>query len=224
VAGLCEMPSFRSVSKWFLCMVHRPSFGARSAGCGAASEDSRRLCCRSRSLRESACTFRTARQRGRRTWTREGWLYLAVILDLFSRRVVAWAAGANNDTELALTALKRATMTRSPRRGFIHHSDRGSTYASKAYRDALKTLGARQSMSRKGDCWDNAVAESSFASIKRERLDRFVPSSRSAALRFIGDYIDGFYNPARRHSTLGNISPIEFELKSLSKNIESLAA
>jgi putative transposase len=156
--------------------------------------------------------------------THEGWLYLAVILDLFSRRVVAWAAGANNDTQLALTALTRAYDARRPSKGLIHHSDRGSTYASQSYREALEACGAKQSMSKKGDCWDNAVAESFFASIKRERLDRTIYSSRSAAVRAIGLYIDEFYNVKRRHSTIGYVSPIAFELNSLSKSIESMAA
>jgi putative transposase len=157
-------------------------------------------------------------------WTYEGWVYLAVILDLFSRRVVAWAAGANNDTELALTALHRAYAARSPSAGLIHHSDRGSPYASRAYRATLSAYGAKQSMSRKGDCWDNAVAESFFGSSKRECLDRLIQPTRRAAVHVIGDYIDGFYNTTRRHSTIGYISPIEFELNFLSKNIESLAA
>jgi putative transposase len=157
-------------------------------------------------------------------WTHEGWLYLAIILDLFSRRVVAWAAGANNDTHLALAALNRACRERCPSRGWIHHSDRGSTYASHAYRNALSAQGAQQSMSRSGDCWDNAVAESFFASLKRERLDRKVAPSRSAALRTIATYIDSFYNARRRHSTIGYTTPIEFELNFFSKNIQSLAA
>jgi transposase InsO family protein len=104
-------------------------------------------------------------------WTHEGWLYLAAILDLYSRRVVGWAASACNDRALALDALARATSTRKPAAGLLHHSDRGSVYASGDYGDALTKIGAIKSMSRKGDCWDNAVAESFFATIKGEMID-----------------------------------------------------
>jgi len=146
-------------------------------------------------------------------WTHEGWLYLAAILDLCSRRVVGWAAHANNDRHLALAALACATTTRSPSAGLVHHSDRGSVYASDDYRDALDTLGAVPSMSRKGDCWDNAVAESFFATIKGEMIDHEDFQTRAEATAAIADYIDGFYNVTRMHSTIGYVSPIEFELK-----------
>ena len=157
-------------------------------------------------------------------WTYEGWLYLAVILDLFSRRVVGWAASANNDRALALGALDRAIATRIPLLGLIHHSDRGSVYASADYGDALTKIGAVKSMSRKGDCWDNAVAESFFATIKGEMIDHEDYLTRSAAIAAIADYIDGFYNPCRRHSALDYVSPIEFELKFMSEKIEKMAA
>lgn len=147
-------------------------------------------------------------------WTDEGWLYLAVMLDLFARRVVGWAASETNDTDLALDALGCAVRTRRPRPGLVHHSDRGSPYASSDYRDALRDRGIIASMSRTGDCWDNAVAESFFATIKTELIDHARYATRSAAIASIGDYIDQFYNIARRHSHLGYISPIEFELKS----------
>ena len=146
-------------------------------------------------------------------WTREGWLYLAPILDLCSRRVVSWATSANNDRQLALDALARATTARKPTAGLIHHSDRGSVYASEDYRDALKTLGAVPSMSRKGDCWDNAVAESFFATIKGEMIDHQNFETRAEATAAIADYIDAFYNVKRLHSSIGYMSPIEFELK-----------
>jgi transposase InsO family protein len=145
-------------------------------------------------------------------WTHEGWLYLAAILDLCSRRVVGWATSANNDTELALDALKRAKGSRMPLLGLVHHSDRGSVYASEAYRDALKALGAVASMSRKGDCWDNAVAESFFATIKGEMIDDQEFETLAEASVAISDYIDAFYNVSRLHSTIGYVSPIEFEL------------
>jgi transposase InsO family protein len=157
-------------------------------------------------------------------WTHEGWLYLAAILDLFSRRVVGWAVSANNDRTLALSALDRAVSTRTPAPGMIHHSDRGSVYASADYGEALTKVGATKSMSRKGDCWDNAVAESFFASIKGEMIDHQEFLTRRAAIGAIADYIDGFYNPCRRHSALDYVSPIEFELKFMSKTIEKMAA
>ena len=157
-------------------------------------------------------------------WTQEGWLYLAAILDLFSRRVVGWAASVNNDRGLALDALHRAILARTPSLGLVHHSDRGSVYASADYGDALTKLGAVKSMSRKGDCWDNAVAESFFATIKGEMIDHEEYPTRRAAIAAIADYIDGFYNPCRRHSALDYVSPIEFELKFLSEKIEKMAA
>ena len=149
--------------------------------------------------------------------THEGWLYLAAVLDLCSRRVVGWATSRNNDRELALDALARATSTRKPSVGLIHHSDRGSVYASGDYRDALKDMGAVPSMSRKGDCWDNAVAESFFATIKGEMVDHEDFQTRAEATAAIADYIDAFYNVSRMHSTIGYVSPIEFELKLHSK-------
>jgi len=157
-------------------------------------------------------------------WTHEGWLYLAAILDLFSRRVVGWSASANNDRALAISALDRAVAEREPTRGLIHHSDRGSVYASGDYGDALTKLGAVKSMSRKGDCWDNAVGESFFATIKGEMIDHEDFQTRAAAIAAIADYIDGFYNPCRRHSSIGYVSPIEFELKFMSEKIEKMAA
>ena len=157
-------------------------------------------------------------------WTYEGWLYLAALLDLFSRRVVGWAASASNDRALALSALDRAIATRAPAAGIIHHSDRGSVYASSDYGDALTKLGAVKSMSRKGDCWDNAVAESFFATIKGEMIDHEAYPTLAAAIASIADYIDGFYNPYRRHSALDYVSPIEFELKFMSAKIENMAA
>lgn len=146
--------------------------------------------------------------------TAEGWAYLAAILDLFSRRVVGWALGETNDRTLALHAWSRATQARRPRRGLLHHSDRGSPYASDDYRAALAEAGATPSMSRKGDCYDNAVAESFFATLRAELLDHQPFETRAGAENSIRDYIENFYNPIRRHSFLGYVSPIEFELKS----------
>jgi transposase InsO family protein len=157
-------------------------------------------------------------------WTHEGWLYLAAILDLFSRRVVGWAASASNDRALAFSALDRATCSRAPVPGLLHHSDRGSVYASGDYSDALTVIGAVQSMSRKGDCWDNAVAESFFATIKGELIDHEDFQTRAEAVAAIGDYIDTFYNPCRRHSAIDYVSPIEFELKFMNEKINKQAA
>lgn len=145
-------------------------------------------------------------------WTLEGWLYLAVILDLCSRRVVGWAASETNDRQLALRALRNAVTSRKPQTGLLHHSDRGSPYASDDYRAGLAIHGFVASMSRKGDCWDNAVAESFFATVKGELIDHENYATRSSAIASIGDYIDNFYNPIRRHSSIGYVSPIEFEL------------
>src|SRR5262249_22459779 len=146
-------------------------------------------------------------------WTLEGWLYLAVILDLCSRRVVGWASSANNDRALAMEALTRAASSRRPAPGLLHHSDRGSPYASDDYRTALAMHEMVASMSRKGDCWDNAVAESFFGTLKGELVDHEIYETRAAATVAIGEYIDVFYNRQRRHSSIGYVSPVEFELK-----------
>jgi putative transposase len=153
--------------------------------------------------------------------THEGWLYLAAILDLFSRRVVGWATSATNDRALALDALELALRARRPAAGLLHHSDRGSPYASEDYRQALRQRGLVASMSRSGDCWDNAVAESFFATLKTELVDHEHYPTRAAATASIGDYVERFYNPARLHSHLGYKSPIEFELK---RQIATVAA
>ncbi len=135
------------------------------------------------------------------------------MLDLFARRVVGWASSDCNDTTLALAALGNALRSRNPRPGLVHHSDRGSPYASADYRRALAARGIVASMSRKGDCWDNAVAESFFATIKTELTESASYVTRAVATAEIAEYITGFYNLRRRHSHLGYISPIEFELK-----------
>ena len=145
--------------------------------------------------------------------TGEGWLYLAVMLDLFSRRVVGWAVSVTNDRALALEALQRSIAARKPKPGLVHHSDRGSPYASDDYRRTLAQRGLVPSMSRTGDCWDNAVAESFFASLKAELVDHERYASHAAAVASIGDYIDNFYNPLRRHSHLDYLNPIEYELR-----------
>jgi len=145
--------------------------------------------------------------------TATGWAYLAVLLDLFSRRVVGWAMSTKNDTELALAALRRALRGRLIPVGLVQHTDRGSPYASDQYRQALAERGMIASMSRKGDCWDNAVSESFFATLRVELVDDERYSTPSAAEVSIGDYIERYYNTERLHSHLDYVSPIEFELK-----------
>jgi len=154
-------------------------------------------------------------------WTGEGWLYLAALVDLFARRVVGWAASDANDTTLALDALNHALREHNPGPGLVHHSDRGSPYTSEEYRRALIERGIIASMSRKGDCWDNAVAESFWATIKGELTEHETYATHAAAIAAIADYIDSFYNPCRRHSSIGYATPIEFELKA---QIAALAA
>ncbi len=143
--------------------------------------------------------------------TREGWLYLAVVLDLASRFVVGWATSAQNDTALVLAALHRAVAIRRPRDGAVHHADRGSTYASHAYRAALTTHGLTASMSRKGNCWDNAVAESFFATLEWELLGDGDFATRAMATRALVPFIETWYNRERLHSALGYVSPQTFE-------------
>jgi transposase InsO family protein len=144
-----------------------------------------------------------------RTW--EGWLYLAVILDAFSRRVVGWALADHLRTELATAALHMALTTRQPTAGLIHHSDRGSQYLSAAYTGILTEHGLRSSVGRPGTCWDNAAAESFFATLKTELLHRATWPTRQHARSAIFAYLEGFYNRHRRHSTLGFRSPADFE-------------
>ena len=144
-------------------------------------------------------------------WTREGWLYLAAILDLFSRRVVGWSMDSRIDRTLALDALGMALKTRRPEPGLLHHSDRGVQYASADYQRQLRHRGILCSMSRKGDCWDNAVAESFFSTLKAELVHRTDYVSRSQAKASVFEYIEAFYNGRRRHSALGYVSPVEHE-------------
>lgn len=144
--------------------------------------------------------------------TDEGWLYLATLVDLYSRRIVGWAMSERIDRQLTLTALQRAIKSRQPQPGLLHHTDRGSQYACSDYQQALADRGIKCSMSRKGDCWDNAVAESTFATIKAELVHWENFKTRQQARESISKYIDDFYNLVRRHSTLEYLSPVEFEL------------
>jgi putative transposase len=145
--------------------------------------------------------------------TREGWLYLAAILDLFSRRVVGWSMSASLETTFCLDALAMALRTRTPSAGLVHHSDRGCPYASAAYRNALEANGLVCSLSRKGNCRDNAVAESFFATLKGDLVDHADVATRAEARTAIFEYIEVFYNRQRRHSHLGYQAPAEFEEK-----------
>ena len=142
--------------------------------------------------------------------TREGWLYLAIVLDLASRRVIGWALRTRLEQELALAALDMALERRRPRGG-LHHSDRGSQYTSALYQHRLSAAGFAASMSRVGNCWDNAVVESFFATLTKELLGDEVFESRSAASRAVFEFIEIWYNRQRRHSTLGYRTPVEFE-------------
>ena len=144
-------------------------------------------------------------------WTLEGWLYLAVILDLFSRRVVGWSLSERLEPGIALGALKMALQDRQPPQGLLHHSDRGSQYASHEYQQLLAVHGIQSSMSRKGNCWDNAVAESFFATLKVELVRQSRWSTRTQARNELFEYIELFYNRQRRHSALGYLCPTEFE-------------
>ena len=144
--------------------------------------------------------------------TREGWLYLAVLLDLCSRRVIGYAMSDEITRLLVLAALRAALVRRPTSRGLTHHSDRGSQYASHEYRAQLADEAIVCSMSRSGNCWDNAVVESFFATLTTE-LPETTWSTRAAATKAITDYIDAFYNPRRRHSSLGYLSPVAFELR-----------
>jgi transposase InsO family protein len=142
--------------------------------------------------------------------TDEGWLYLASMIDLYNREVVGWAMSEHNDTQLTLNALDMALEFRNPPKGLIQHTDRGSNYTAKEYRRALNKRGVKVSMSRKGNCWDNAVAESFFATIKKELIHKCKFTTRREAAAAIFEYIEVFYNRVRRHSKLGYLSPAQY--------------
>lgn len=144
-------------------------------------------------------------------WTLEGWLYLAILVDLGTRGIVGWATSEWCDTNLCLLALERAVARHHPPPGLVHHSDRGCTYTASAYQRRLAVLGMVPSMSRKGDCWDNAVAESTIGTIKAESLDGPAPPTRAAAVHELFVYIEGYFNRRRRHSALGYRTPVEVQ-------------
>jgi putative transposase len=143
-----------------------------------------------------------------RTW--QGWLYLAVVMDLFSRKIVGWSAGPSIHRELVLNAVLMAVRRRRAR-GTLIHSDQGTQYGCDAWRRFCRSNHLEPSMSRKGNCWDNAVAESFFSSLKKERIKKQIYKNRELALTDVADYVDAFYNRTRRHSHLGGVSPEQFE-------------
>jgi putative transposase len=155
-------------------------------------------------------------------WTAEGWLYLATVIDLFSRQVVGYAMGERMGAQLVVDALRMAWFRRKPEPGLIFHSDRGSQYASNAFAKQLKAFAMRASMSRKGDCWDNAVAESLFGSLKTESLHRHDFGTRRAASDEIMAWMTR-YNHTRLHSTLGYLSPMAYEKNWLARKLERAA-
>lgn len=144
-------------------------------------------------------------------WTYEGWLYLAAVLDLFSRKVVGWAMAANQDESLVEMAFRMALLQRRPQAGLLHHSDRGCQYTSHEYQLLLAQTGVRVSMSRKGNCYDNAAMESFFGSLKSECVDLSCFQTRTEARQTVFEYTECFYNRVRRHSSLGYVSPVIFE-------------
>ncbi len=144
-------------------------------------------------------------------WTGEGWLYVAVVLDLFSRRVVGWSMNPQMTAQLVTDAMLMAIWRRGPTSALLHHSDQGSQYTSEQFQCLLAEHGVTCSMSRSGDCWDNAAMESFFSTLKIERTNRIHYQTRNQAKADVFDYIERFYNPRRRHSTLGYLSPIDYE-------------
>jgi putative transposase len=146
--------------------------------------------------------------------THEGWLYLAVVLDLFSRHIVGWATQGHMQADLVLQALTSAVWRRKPEPGLMLHSDQGSQFTGGDWQAFLKAHGIVCSMSRRGNCHDNAVAESFFQLLKRERIRRKIYLTRAAARSDLFDYIEMFYNPRRRHGSNGGLSPVEFERRS----------
>ena len=144
-------------------------------------------------------------------WTGEGWLYVAVVIDLYSRRAVGWSMSSQMTAQLVTDALLMAIWRRGSPRALLHHSDQGSQYTSEQFQRLLTDHGVMCSMSKRGDCWDNAAMESFFSSLKTERVARTIYRTRDDAKADVFDWIERFYNPKRRHSTLGYLSPMQFE-------------
>jgi putative transposase len=144
-------------------------------------------------------------------WTAEGWLFVAIVLDLYSRRVVGWSMQSTMTAQLVMDALLMAILRRGRPEAVLHHSDQGSQYTSEDFQRLLESHGIACSMSRRGNCWDNAAMESFFSTLKTERLGRRQYCTRNELRADVFDYIERFYNPKRRHSTIGYISPVQFE-------------
>ncbi len=151
--------------------------------------------------------------------TREGWLYLATVMDLWSRRIVGWSMSSTIDVQLVSRAFNMAVRSRCPGSELIHHSDRGIQYASEKFQQLLDLHGVEPSMSRKGDCWDNAPAESFFGKLKTEHIGRRIYETRREAEQELFWYIEVFYNRRRRHASLGYLSPLQFELRDMGKQV-----
>ena len=156
-------------------------------------------------------------------WTRHGWLYLAVVMDLFSRRIIGWSMQQTLERSLVVDALEMALRARHPPSGLLHHSDRGSQYASGTYQDLLRRAGCRCSMSRRGNCWDNAPVESFFSTLKMELVHERRYETRQQARAEIFEFIEVWYNRQRLHSSLGYMSPADYESKMIAENL-ALAA
>ena len=152
-------------------------------------------------------------------WTTEGWMYLAVVIDLYSRRVVGWSINKRMTRQLVMNAILMGIWKRKPTKGLIFHSDRGSQYCSHDYQKLLSSYGIHSSMSRKGDCWDNAVSESFFGTLKQEMVFWEKYKTRTQAKSSIIDYIEMFYNSKRRHSYLNYMTPMEFEKQYILKKV-----
>jgi putative transposase len=150
-------------------------------------------------------------------WTKEGWLFLAVVIDLYSRQVVGWSLDKTMTKELVLSALRQAYFRRQPSTGLIFHSDRGSQYCSKEFREQLTAYRMLQSQSRVANCWDNACVESFFHTLKTESIYHEIFETREQAERVIFEWVEAFYNRQRKHSTLGYKSPVDFEREALEK-------
>jgi putative transposase len=144
-------------------------------------------------------------------WTRQGWLQVAAVMDLFARRVVGWASGRSANDTLTINALRQAIKQRQPKAGLVHHSDRGAAYTAGRYQQELEQHGIVQSLSRPANCLDNAAMESFFSSLKNERTHHEQYATRADARESVYDYIERFYNPQRMHSTLGYFSPMQYE-------------
>ena len=155
-----------------------------------------------------------------RTW--EGWLYLAAVQDAYSRRIVGWSMADHMRSELVVDALQMALARRRPAPGLIHHSDQGSQFVSLALRPTARDAGIAVSMGSRGDAYDNAVAESFFATLKKELIHRRSWPTRRELIGEVFDYIEAFYNPTRRHSTLGYLSPAQFELRASRSETETM--